>query len=301
LLGGSGAVVIKRLFGKGSKDEEDEYTVDELMVLERYDEAAIKLRQQMKYKDQIHDHLKMADIYVGLKEATRAVDEYVYVAEQYAADGFYDRAIAALSKARKINPMDDRLGAKIERYEAAKVIERKRNEALEGFHEGQRAGKSKAASLVEFQIIFRALSDSPLVKKLDADQLRLFFQHCDIEYFSPGDVLARRGGREERLMVVGVGQIEARIEDRDGSSIQVRTLGPGQILGEGTLLEHRAWPAEYVVTEKTTVVVLEPDSLQACLVGNPDPRGFLDLLRSRGNDREVARLVQKIEGGGGGR
>ncbi|MDX1631842.1 MAG: hypothetical protein R3234_08270, partial [Thermoanaerobaculia bacterium] len=86
-------MVIKKLFGKKGEGDR-EYTIDELIILERWEEAEEKLKAKMKVKDQVHDHLKLADVYVGLKRISDAIDEYVYVADKYAADGFYDRAIA---------------------------------------------------------------------------------------------------------------------------------------------------------------------------------------------------------------
>ena len=50
-------------------------------------------------------HLKLADVHVGLRNVQKAVEEYLWVADRYSADGFHDRAIAVLIKARRLNPM----------------------------------------------------------------------------------------------------------------------------------------------------------------------------------------------------
>jgi hypothetical protein len=37
--------------------------------------------------------------------------------------------------------------------------------------------------------------------------------------------------------------------------------------------------------------------VESCLVGNADPRGFLETLREQHNDREVAAMVRRLRSG----
>jgi CRP-like cAMP-binding protein len=77
----------------------------------------------------------------------------------------------------------------------------------------------------------------------------------------------------------------------------VRSFGAGDVLGEGALLERGAWPADYRAAEPLTVLKLTREGLERCLVGNPDPRGFLETLREQHNDRDVAALVRRLRSG----
>ena len=47
----------------------------------------------------------------------KAVDEFGFVAEEYAQDGFHDKGIALLSKAQKLAPLDQSIRFKIERIQ----------------------------------------------------------------------------------------------------------------------------------------------------------------------------------------
>jgi hypothetical protein len=69
------------------------------------------------------------------------------------------------------------------------------------------------------------------------------------------------------------------------------------VVGESALLERGAWPADYWVREPLTALRLTRDGLEKCLVGNADPRGFLEVLRGQHNDRAVAVSVQTLRGG----
>ncbi len=123
--------------GGGKKQQEpQEYTIDDLVVLERYDEAGERLRARLKDNpDDLHTHLKLAEVYTHLKQFEKAVDEYVFVAEEYAQDGFHDKGIALLSKAVKLAPLDPSLRQKTEKLQRGKSMEQVRTLALEGLRE----------------------------------------------------------------------------------------------------------------------------------------------------------------------
>jgi len=292
--------VIKKFFGKKDGSTEQQYTIDDLIVLERYAEAEQRIQEDLKFRPQdLNLHLKLADVNVGLRNIAKAIEEYGWVADKYAADGFHDRAIAVLTKARRLNPMDDTLAGRIERIENARKLEHSRSGALEGFVGGLHAKEGGGTAVMEFQAIWRQMAKSKLLRDLSAEQLKLLFQGVVVVYVDPGQTVADRGSRDEALFVVVGGEVLATIVDRAGTNIDVRAFGPGQIVGEGSLFEHRAWPATYKARTKVTLLKLTQPGLEICLKGNPDPRGFLDVLRRDQLDREVAAAVGRLESGGG--
>ena len=288
-----------KFFGKKDAAAQQQYTIDDLIVLERYAEAEQRIHEELKLR--LHDlnlHLKLADVYVGLRNVAKAIDEYGWVADKYAADGFHDRAIAILTKARRLNPMDDTLPQRIERLENARKLEHSRSGALEGFVGGLHAKEGGGTAVMEFQAIWRQLTKSKLLRDLSAEQLKLLFQGVVVVYHDPGQTVADRGSRDEMLLVIVGGEVIASIVDRAGTTIEVRSFGPGNIIGEGSLFEHRAWPATYKAKTKVSLLKLTQPGLEICLKGNPDPRGFLDVLRRDQADRDVAQSVARMESGG---
>jgi len=108
---------LKGWFG-GSKQPQQEYTIDDLIVLERYEEAGDRLRAKLKTSPQdLHSHLKLAEVYAQLQQYDKAIDEFGFVADEYAGDGFYDKGLALLSKAAKLAPLDPSLRARIDRLQ----------------------------------------------------------------------------------------------------------------------------------------------------------------------------------------
>lgn len=275
----------------GGDEEEQELSLEDLIVLERYEEAAEKLKARLKaHPDDLYAHLKLADVCIQLRQGAAAVDEYVYVAEQYARDGFYDKGIALLGKASRLAPLEDELRVKIETLKQAKKLEHKRAAALEGFRQGAGGG----TSILPLQRAWHHLARGSLLQGLSRDQVRHLFSGLSFARHPAGTELAAEGAPGEELYLIALGVVEARTSLLDGREATLRTFGSGDILGESVLFERRRWPASYRVTEDAQLLVLDRPGLERALVGNSDPRGLLDALRWQGHDRDVANAVMKL-------
>lgn len=287
-------MVFKKLF-KGDREAlpDEASTIEDLIVLERYEEAVGRLKTRLRLNPaDLHGHLRLAEAYTGLTEYAKAVDEYVYVAEEFAQDGFYDRGLALLVKAKRLAPLDEELDRKIERLRLAKDSERSRNLALEGLREG--VGGATAALVV--QRSWHRFAPSPLVRNMAPEILKRLFSVAGLVSLKPGERLCEAGAAGERLYFILQGVVRAVMPGGEGEGAVLRDFGPGDVLGETVLLERRPWPAHYEVKEAGRALLLDRDGLEKLLVGNPDPRGFLTVLRMQHNDREVGRALAKLAG-----
>lgn len=282
---------------RGKEKEPQETTIDDLIILERYGEAADRLRAKLKDNPQdLHAHLKLAEVHTQLREFGKAVDEYAFVADEYAQDGFYDKGIALLARAAKLAPLDESIRFKVERLQREKSMEHLRGMALEGLRQ---AGNQQAGTTaLELQRLWRTLAGSSLVQRLPGDQLKRFFAATEFFRCEAGTVLVEEASPEPFLLLLVRGVVEAFIEPEPGKSVLVRTFSAGDLVGEGVLLERGVWPAAYRATEPVTALKLTRAGLEKTLVGNPDPRGFLDALREQRNDRDVAATVRRLRSGG---
>ena len=116
-------MVFRKMFRGGAREAPAEAaTVEDLIVLERYDEAAERLKVRVRENpDDLHSYLKLAEVYTALRRVGDAVDAYLHVADEYARDGFYDKGIALLARAHKLIPTDDALPLKIHALEQIKA------------------------------------------------------------------------------------------------------------------------------------------------------------------------------------
>ena len=290
---------IRSWFGGGAKQQADkskqqEYTIDDLIVLEKYDEAAERLKARIKINPQdLHSHLKLAEVYAQLRQFDKAVDEFGFVAEEYAQDGFHDKGIALLSKAQKLAPMDQSIRFKIERIQRDKSMEHVRSFALEGLR--QAGGTQAGSSAVELKRLWHNLTATAIVQHLSGDQLKRLFSAMQLVRLEPQTIIAEEGSRESFLLLIVTGTVDGFVRD-GGREMVVRSFTSGDIIGEAALLERGSWPVFYRASDQVTALRLAREGLEQALVGNPDPRGFLEVLREQHNDRDVAATLRRIRG-----
>ena len=275
--------------------EPQEHSIDDLIVLERYEEAGERLRARLRDNpNDLHSHLKLADVYTQLQQFDKAVDEYGFVAEEYAQDGFHDKGLALLSRAMKLAPHDASLYAKVVKFQREKDMEHARDLALEGLQKAN--GVEAGTSMLELRRLWHHLAAGSVVQRLPGEQLKRLFANMELVRFEPGSVLAREGSQEAFLLLIVTGVVDASIQD-SGRAMTVRSFTSGDVLGEAVFLERGTWPATYRVVESLVGLKLIRAGLEQALLGNPDPRGLLETLREQHNDRDVAATVRRLRGG----
>ena len=290
--------MFKKLFGKGggSAREAPDHSLEDLIVLERWEEAIEVLQARVKsFPRDYHAHLKLADVYARTGKNLKALDEYLLVADSYTNEGFYDRAVALLTKVERQSPGNEEIAARLQRLQRLKLLEQSRVLAIEGLLSGQEdQGPLDRLSPLEAQQIWESVASSDLVKKLPGDQLKRLFAGAGLVIWEPGEFVAERDSQIERMFLVVKGQIEAVLIPVDGKPVQLRVLTIGDLFGERSLLEHKPWAASYRVVERARLVRIDRAGLEKAMVGNPDPRQLLEALRSQRHDREVAAAAEKL-------
>ncbi len=289
--------MFKKLFGrKDSIPEAKELSIDDLIVLERWDEAIGRLHARVDLNaNDLHAHLRLAEVFVQAGQPTRALDEFFFVADEYTDDGFYDKAIALLSKIARLAPGDSSFEGRLRRAQQLKDLEHRRVLAMEGLMAAQ-AEKDPLArlSLIEAQLLWLGIQTSDFVNRLPGDQLRRLFECSVLSEPARGTILAERDSKIEQLFIFAGGEAEALVDLGDGRPMQLHTYAVGDIIGDRSLFEHQPWPATYRVIEEGRLFRLDPAGLQRALLGNPDPRALIDALRARRSDHDVAAAVRKL-------
>ena len=289
--------MLKKLFG-GKAPERDAatLTIDDLIVLERYEEAESRLHEKLKSNPgDLHSRLKLAEVYVQQRHAAKAIDEFIFVAEEYAADGFHDKGIALLGKAMRLAPADDTLRVRIEKLKTGKRLDHARVQAIEGML--QRAsitGSGHAGtSALELQRLWGNIEDSPLVRALEADQLKRLFASMDLVRIGADVPVVEKGASLEELYLIVEGIIEAGTP-RAGQWSVLRAFSSGDIIGDRALFERKPWACAYRTINTVTIMRLTRPGLEQALQGNPDPKALIDALRAGRHDQDVATLLAQL-------
>ncbi len=285
---------LNSLFKSGSRKRKEDMSIDELIAEGLYDDAVVRLEKEISSKR--HDptlKIRLAEVKEKLGRINDAVELYLQVGSEYARDGFYDKAIATLQKAVRLDPNNEVVVRKLRSVENMKKLEESRVSAINAF-----VGKipeddpEKANYFIEFQALWPNLAKCPIIKSLRGWQMRILFENMDIVRFDPKKVIFRRGEKREEFHIIASGEVEVGVED-DGNFVVLRMLGPGDVMGDAALFEGKPWPAIYRSTgEQVTTLRMDKAGLATALKGNRDPVEFLRLLRVRQSDNEIAKIVK---------
>ncbi len=291
---GGWQVVFKKMFrGGGGEKPPEQFDIDDLIVLERYNEAEERLRSKLQSNpNDLHSHVKLAEVFTALRKVDSAVQEYLFAADEYADDGFYDKAIALLSKAAKLAPADPSIAQRSERFEELKRAEQSRAMVIEGLMVARR-GSGERPSVLAAQQIWLDLQGAPLMKKLNADQLKRLFSAVAMVKPDTGALIAAQGSLEAALYIVSRGEVEG-VWQTASRRMSLRTFGPGDVFGESTLFERKPWPVAYYAGPGCALLKLDKGGLEQALQGNADPVGMLEALRGAHLDRAVASAIDKL-------
>jgi len=286
-------VALKDWFRGRGKEDAAQYTVDDLIALERFGEAEARLRTRLSISPRdLHARLKLADLLVRTSRSPEALDEYLVVADEYGRDGFYDKAHALLEKVGKLVPFDEKIRQKMKALDRAKKLERRREVVVEGIlAAGWKGGK---VSPVELRRLLWDLASSPLFDRLNEGQLRRLFREMTIERLRPDDPLVGKGESREEIYLIAQGSIAVKTVLQNGQETVLRTFGAGDLIGDRALLEHRPWAADYQVEDRSALFKLDREGLEQVLTGEADPRGLLDALRIQRHDHTVASKVLSL-------
>ena len=292
-------MTIKNWFGRRSKSTAPEpVNVDDLIILQRWDEAEETLKGRLRKNSRdLQATLKLAEVYERTGRPQQAVEQYIYVADRYSSDGFFDKAMALLSKAIKLNPTEGKLQLKMRLVQRMRKLEQRLTIVMRdlGKLEGQ-VGTAATASYLELRRVWGELAVSDLIDELNDDQLGRLLKVMDLVRLGREKILVERGQKLEELFLLTRGQLEAVVELPNGKITVLRSFEPGDVIGDRSLFEHQAWPATYRATEPSVVLKLDRSGLESALQGNPNPKGLLDALRRQQLDSAVASSVTRTRG-----
>lgn len=272
-----------------------ELNVDDLIVLRRFDQAEKALKEKLHKKpaDPI-SRVKLAEVYQQTGRRKEAVGEYQLASDLHFADGFYDKAIAVLAKAVKLSPQNPELKARMQRLGKVRRHEQRLSSVLRALSraEGQ-VGHATTSSYLELRRIWGELSTSPLIDRLNDSQLGHLLKNMELVKIHKQKILVEKGQTREELYLVTRGKLEVIFELPNGEITVLRSMEPGDVIGERALLEHEPWCATYRCAVNSVLLKLDRTALEAALHGNPDPRGLLDALRQQGLDAEVVSTIER--------
>jgi uncharacterized membrane protein len=132
-----------------------------------------------------------------------------------------------------------------------------------------------------------------LFRSMDDDERRALAAVMELREVDTGEVVFQQGEDGDSLLCVVDGQLDTLVKDIAGQEIVLAAVGPGDAVGEMSMLDGRPRSATVRCTEHARLLVLERDDLLAVLPRSPhmalDMMGHMaararkvdELLRSR--------------------
>ena len=124
------------------------------------------------------------------------------------------------------------------------------------------------------------LLDVPFFEKLDAEERRTLAAQVELVRHPAGHELFAVGDPGDALYVLTKGQAEIYFKDTTGHRIVLETLGPGEFLGEISLLDAGPRTASVVVREDMEAIRVDRQDLSALIQRHP--HAAMDLLAATG-------------------
>lgn len=289
-------MALKDWLRKKQDSEERDYTADELVALDRYEEAKALLLERLRYypKD-LNAHLKLADVYRHMDDGASCKQEFLYVASAYAADGFYDKARAVFTKVNRIFPGEIDVEMRMEALQRAKRLDYSRDKARAGLlSHGRLEDTATGRMTVEFEQVWDQLLNTSLVDQISSDDFTRLFENVKLRRIPADTVVVEAGPKPEALYIIVKGELDARALDQQGHLITLKSFAPGEIVGDSVLFEHAGWPAQYYCGLDTILLELQREGAEQLIRGHSDPKRLLDVLRAQGNDHATVRAVQHL-------
>lgn len=286
----------KKWFEDRTKAKEPEpVIVDDLIILEQWDDAERMLKDKLKRNSgDLQARLKLAEVYERTSRPREAVEEYSWVADRYASEGYFDKSIAMLTKASKMAPMEASLQFKLKRVQRMRKFEQRLSKVMKSLSAlGGHQGATATTSYLELRRVWGELAISDLMERLDNEQLGRLLQVMELVKVGRDKIVVERGQHLDELYLITRGKAEVVVELPNGELTVIRGLEPGDVIGDRALLERAPWAASLRTTEPVVLLKLDRPSLENALQGNPDPRGLLDALREQRLDSDIAVAVEK--------
>jgi len=143
---------------------------------------------------------------------------------------------------------------------------------------------SITGSILKLSRLFEGMDDAVLDRL--ASELKVMIA-------SPGKVLIAEGQIDANMYVVVAGEIEVTKADKQGRNVRVALLGPGDWVGEMSILDVKPRSATVRVVAPSSLVVMSHDDVTRLLQGR-NVEQYTILLRNIG--RELSRRLRVADG-----
>jgi cAMP-dependent protein kinase regulator len=269
--------------------------LDRYLANKEYDKALTAVADELaRNPSQFNLLLRQAEILGMAGDRDRAVKVYRELAEKYARDGFYAKAIALYKKVLRLEPaladVTSELARLIEEDQRSRLpleerlaLDRQPSppevvldlddtppepDAIAPYPDRQAEADRVRNKELEASRLFTAFPEGALEAILASTELRSYAE---------GDIIVTEGEQGSSLFLIVSGGVKVFTRGERGEHVPLAELGPGDFFGEVSLLTGRPRTATITAKDEVTAIEIARDDVDEIAATHP---GVLDVLRS---------------------
>jgi len=117
---------------------------------------------------------------------------------------------------------------------------------------------------------YSVLRNVTLFSRLTDKQLRVIYRSCAVRVFQPGDIVVEQGNPGVGLFIIQEGQVKISKVLKDGSVLDIAENGPGDVIGEMSVLDGSMRTASVHAVTKASCLVLAGWTFKALMEARPE-------------------------------
>jgi cAMP-dependent protein kinase regulator len=254
-----------KLFGFGHTDLKK--VADEHIIKGNWAKALVEYQKICeKEPDNIRNRKKLGDILVKLKKNSEAVEEYSWVAEKYATDGFLIKAIAVNKIIMKLDPNNKDVHEKLASLYSSRGMK---------YGEASRVFAAEHATKPETKKEEKELPTIPLFSDLSRDAFLKVVDKLIDKEFQEGEVLCNEGDKGDSIFIISEGEVSITRTDSYGKKVSLSELSDGDFFGEFAFFAKTDRLATVVAKKETSVFEITNDDIEAIIKEFPEVKDVL--------------------------
>jgi len=288
--------------------------LDEYILRRDYGSALEAIAEEIKKRPESFNLLlRQAEILGLAGDRDRAISVYRKLAEHYAQQGFYARAIAVINKVLRLDPTREEFTRELAAFIGAKQEAEKAEQVkLERSERGGRrraaaeaaapppaapAAAPPAAAEAGGRQAERERAASRLFAELPHGALEELLLAAAVRSFEPPEVIVREGEPGTSFFLIEEGEVEVHTRDTSGKPLLLAQLGVGDFFGEVAVLSGKPRTATIVSRTPVTVIEISRADLERIAGTFPEVRTVLQNFYERRARATVEAMIARMRGG----
>lgn len=269
--------------------------LDRYLVDKEYDKALAAVAGELrKNPRQFNMLLRQAEILGMAGNRQQAISVYRELAEKYARDGFYAKAIALYKKVLRLAPDLEEVHT-----ELARLIEEDQ-QSRRPFEERVVVASRPAPPTVEAPsqpvAELKELRASALFASFREQALEQILTSTSLRSYQEGDIIVTEGEIGSSLFLIVSGEVKVFTRGERGEHLPLAELGAGDFFGEVSLLTGK--PRTATITAKSAVLAIELSKRDVDRISeqHPEVRSVLEDFYQRRAHETVEAVIRRMRG-----